>query len=111
MRAVFRPGGASPARSLFTFPGRAPGAARRNFRSESGSIDAVESQNGRATGKNVSGGTGVALAVETPLTRADLQAFGASLVLSLSKDEPPRWLVVRQAHHERVADAVSHEEP
>src|SRR6267378_4817419 len=60
------------------------------FRIESGSIDAVESQNGRATGKNVSGGNGVALAVETLLTSADLQAFGASLVLSLSKDEPPR---------------------
>ena len=106
----FFAGGASPARSLFTFLGGAPGVTPRNFRSASGSIDAAESQNGRATGKNVSGGNGVALAVETLLTKADLQAFGAPLVPSSSKDEPPRWLAVRQAHHGRVADAVSHEE-
>src|SRR5436190_8804235 len=51
-------------------------------------LTTVESQNGRATGKNVSGGNGVALAVETPLTRADLQAFGAAEMARGSTGSP-----------------------
>src|SRR5204863_8503683 len=35
------------------------------------------------------------------------QRFCPPLVLSLSKDEPPAGLVVRQAHHERVKTSSS----